>query len=154
MAPAKAARSAQDDSKSDTPNTKEKNGAAATHHSNGKLRRVGSSTGTNLREATNSSAGPAAPTSAPSTSAPAAGQEASIPGVRSPNGLSLDFGAQWRPWLTLFTLTASMARIRARSPPWVPSCLSPQHPDRLRERRPPMGSHPVGKRGNILANNC
>ncbi|KAK3353514.1 hypothetical protein B0T25DRAFT_213742 [Lasiosphaeria hispida] len=50
MAPAKASRTAHDESKSETLNLKEKNGAAGTHQSNGKMRRVASSAGSNLRE--------------------------------------------------------------------------------------------------------
>lgn len=80
MAPAKAARNgAHDDSKSETPNTKEKNGGAGAH-SNGKLRRVASSTGSNLREVTNAGA-IAGPTSAPSGAAASSEQQAVNPGV-------------------------------------------------------------------------
>ncbi|KAK4193564.1 hypothetical protein QBC35DRAFT_378 [Podospora australis] len=80
MPPAKAARGGgHDDSKSDTPNTREKNGGP--HHSNGKMRRVASSTGSNLREVTNASSsnGP--------TSAPASGtttQQTPVPGLQWP----------------------------------------------------------------------
>lgn len=81
MAPAKAARNgAHDDSKSETPNTKEKNGGAGAHHSNGKLRRVASSSGSNLREVTNAGA-IAGPTSAPSGAAASSEQQAVNPGV-------------------------------------------------------------------------
>jgi len=81
MAPAKAARNgAHDDSKTETPSTKEKNGGAGAHHSNGKLRRVASSTGSNLREVTNAGAIPG-PTSAPSGAAASSEQQAVNPGV-------------------------------------------------------------------------
>ncbi|RKU47516.1 hypothetical protein DL546_004387 [Coniochaeta pulveracea] len=69
MARTKAAAprdTAPDDAKSETTTGKDKSGHSSTHHSNGKLRRVTSSTGTNLREANN-----AAPTSAPAPSAAA-----------------------------------------------------------------------------------
>ncbi|KAK3390525.1 hypothetical protein B0H63DRAFT_465899 [Podospora didyma] len=85
MAPAKAARNGHDDAKSETPNSKEKNGAGV-HQSNGKLRRVASSTGTNLREMAN--AGAAAAASALMASAAGSGaavvQEASNPGLQWP----------------------------------------------------------------------
>ena len=52
--PPKASRNGHDDSKSETPNSKEKNGHAASNSvSNGKMRRVASSAGSNLREVTN-----------------------------------------------------------------------------------------------------
>jgi hypothetical protein len=47
MAPSKAARSGQDDSKADTPTTKERNGGGGT-----KMRRVASAAGSNLRDVT------------------------------------------------------------------------------------------------------
>lgn len=51
MAPSKVPKSGHDDSKSETPtNVKDK---SSHHQSNGKLRRVASSTGSNLREVTN-----------------------------------------------------------------------------------------------------
>ena len=79
MAPAKARNGgAHDDSKPETPSAKEKNGGA--HHSNGKLRRVASSTGSNLREVTNAGAS-AGPTSAPSGTAAGSDQQAVNPGV-------------------------------------------------------------------------
>ncbi|KAK1836620.1 hypothetical protein QBC39DRAFT_89240 [Podospora conica] len=84
MAPAKAARNgAHDDGKSETPNAKEKNGGAGAHHSNGKLRRVASSTGSNLREVTNAGA-LAGPTSAPSGAAASSEQQAVNPGLQWP----------------------------------------------------------------------
>ena len=53
MAP-KSSRNGHDDSKSEIPNSKEKNGHAASNSvSNGKMRRVASSAGSNLREVTN-----------------------------------------------------------------------------------------------------
>ncbi|KAK4448096.1 hypothetical protein QBC34DRAFT_118758 [Podospora aff. communis PSN243] len=84
MAP-KTSRAAQDDSKSETPNLKEKNGTANAHHTNGKMRRVASSAGTNAREATNGSAGPvASPATAPTSTAAAPGQESHVPGLQWP----------------------------------------------------------------------
>ncbi|KAK0714964.1 hypothetical protein B0H67DRAFT_489325 [Lasiosphaeris hirsuta] len=83
MAPAKASRAVHDESKSETPNAKEKNGITGTHQSNGKMRRVASSAGSNLREVTNNGAAvtivePPAPT------ATAPGQEANNPGLQWP----------------------------------------------------------------------
>lgn len=83
--PPKASKAAQDDSKSETPNAKEKNGATGTHHANGKMRRVASSAGTNARDTANGGAvAPAASTAATSSSAAAAGQEATAPGLQWP----------------------------------------------------------------------
>ncbi|KAK3687521.1 hypothetical protein B0T22DRAFT_457404 [Podospora appendiculata] len=79
MAPAKSARNGQDDSKSETPNPKEKNGHAHVQQSNGKLRRVASSTGSNLREVTTAATAPVPP-----ASTAAAAQEASNPGLQWP----------------------------------------------------------------------
>ncbi|KAL0944286.1 uncharacterized protein CTRU02_202173 [Colletotrichum truncatum] len=57
MAPAKSSKAGHDDSKAEGTNTKEKHSSGSgSHHSNGKLRRVASSTGSNLREVTNASA--------------------------------------------------------------------------------------------------
>ncbi|KAK0630641.1 hypothetical protein B0T17DRAFT_590088 [Bombardia bombarda] len=88
MAPAKAARNGQDDSKSDTPNPKEKNGHGAAHQSNGKMRRVASSAGSNLREVTNAAAATAAASSSGATpsasSAAPAPQEPTNPGLQWP----------------------------------------------------------------------
>lgn len=80
MAPAKAARGGtHDDSKAETPQTKEKNGGS--HHSNGKMRRVASNTGSNLREVTNVSTANG-PTSAPASGATA--QQLPAPGLQWP----------------------------------------------------------------------
>lgn len=82
MPPAKAARGGQDDSKADTP-AKEKNGSGA--GSNGKMRRVASSAGTNLREVANANATNAAAAAAAAAAKSAAGtQEATTPGVGRP----------------------------------------------------------------------
>jgi len=83
MAP-KTSRVAQDDSKSETPNPKEKNGVVNNvNQTNGKMRRVASSAGANLREATNGSAGPVAPPETASTSS-ATAAEASNHGLQWP----------------------------------------------------------------------
>src|SRR5207253_214081 len=83
MAPSKASRTGQDDAKQENPHTKEKNGATNTHQSNGKMRRVVSSAGSNLRDAITSNAGAAAVAASTSTSVPnGAAQEAGNPGVR------------------------------------------------------------------------
>ncbi|KAJ9149028.1 hypothetical protein NKR23_g4534 [Pleurostoma richardsiae] len=66
-------RAAHDDSKSESASSKDKNGhghghGAGSHHTNGKLRRVGSSTGSNLKDVTNAAnlpTPPAAPPAAP-----------------------------------------------------------------------------------------
>lgn len=85
MAPAKASRTAHDESKSETLNLKEKNGAAGTHQSNGKMRRVASSAGSNLREVINNAPSAAATIAVPSAStATAPGQEANNPGLQWP----------------------------------------------------------------------
>ncbi|KAK0718147.1 hypothetical protein B0T26DRAFT_648258 [Lasiosphaeria miniovina] len=87
MAPAKSARNGQDDSKTETPNPKEKNGASGSHHSNGKIRRVASSQGTSLRETANAGAAAAATALMASAAAPApaaAAQEAINPGLQWP----------------------------------------------------------------------
>lgn len=79
--PPKAARNGHDDPKAETPTSKEKNGNSGSYQSNGKLRRVASSTGSNLREVTSVGAGTAttsAPTSAPGA---ASNQETPNPGV-------------------------------------------------------------------------
>ncbi|TDZ26402.1 hypothetical protein Cob_v000871 [Colletotrichum orbiculare MAFF 240422] len=59
------ATAAHDDAKAEGTTTKEKHMSGSGSHSNGKLRRVASSTGSNLREVTNASA--AADTTAAST---------------------------------------------------------------------------------------
>ena len=70
MPPAKSVRNGHDDPKAETPNPKEKNGHhAGVHQSNGKLRRVASSTGSNLREVTSANA---VTTPAPAAQTPAA----------------------------------------------------------------------------------
>ncbi|KAK3318309.1 hypothetical protein B0H66DRAFT_232565 [Apodospora peruviana] len=86
MAPAKSARSGQDDHpKSETLNSKDKNGHSVGHQSNGKLRRVASQNGSNLREVTSAGAATAASAAVPSTSAGVAGaQEANSPGLQWP----------------------------------------------------------------------
>ncbi|KAG7288061.1 hypothetical protein NEMBOFW57_007581 [Staphylotrichum longicolle] len=81
MAPSKAARSGQDDSKADVPTSKEKNGGAVASHSSSKMRRVASSAGSNLREVTNASAANAA---APAPEPAANTQEPSTPGLQWP----------------------------------------------------------------------
>lgn len=84
--PPKGSRAAvHDDSKSDTP-AKDKNGHAhanAAHHSNGKLRRVASSTGSNLRDVTNAASlpSPAVPEAA-AANAPALNPSVSLPQLR------------------------------------------------------------------------
>lgn len=147
MAPAKAARNgAHDDSKSETPNTKEKNGGAGAHHSNGKLRRVASSTGSNLREVTNAGA-IAGPTLAPSGAAASSEQQAVNPGVRhAPSPASCPMLC-----LTAFSsTTAPMACVSSRRPSRIPPSVPPQHTDRLQERRPPVDSHPAWEHRALL----
>lgn len=87
MPPPKAARGGQDDSKADTP--KEKNGSGSAAQSNGKMRRVASSAGSNLREVANANAAKAAAAPA-EPGAAAVAQEATTPGVspRSPDAFS------------------------------------------------------------------
>ncbi|KAK1641117.1 hypothetical protein BDP81DRAFT_418094 [Colletotrichum phormii] len=63
MAP-KSSKVAHDDTKSENTNTKEKHTSGSGGHSNGKLRRVASSTGSQLREVTNANAPADAPTTA------------------------------------------------------------------------------------------
>ncbi|AEO55470.1 hypothetical protein MYCTH_2086765 [Thermothelomyces thermophilus ATCC 42464] len=77
MPPSKAARGGQDDSKTDTQSTKDKNGSGG----GTKMRRVASNAGSNLREVTNANAtttAAAAPDSTANT------QEASTPGLQWP----------------------------------------------------------------------
>jgi len=85
MAPAKSSRNGQDESKPETPHSKEKNGTSGAHQSNGKMRRVASSAGSNLREATtnaaNNASGNAGATAGSVTTLNGASQEASVPGV-------------------------------------------------------------------------
>ncbi|KAI0593848.1 hypothetical protein F4775DRAFT_471901 [Biscogniauxia sp. FL1348] len=79
MPPAKS-KSNHDDSKPDTASVKERNGHGANHHhqTNGKMRRVGSSTGSQLRDAhtTNGSSSTAPPAAQPVT------QPTNTPGLR------------------------------------------------------------------------
>ncbi|KAK4165234.1 hypothetical protein QBC43DRAFT_35973 [Cladorrhinum sp. PSN259] len=85
--PPKASRGGggQDDPKADTPNSKEKNGhAAGSHQSNGKMRRVASSTGSNLREVTNASTAILATTATGSAGLTIAAQETTTPGLQWP----------------------------------------------------------------------
>ncbi|KAM7195667.1 hypothetical protein V8F20_007411 [Naviculisporaceae sp. PSN 640] len=82
--PPKAVRNGHDDPKAETPNSKEKNGHSNSHQSNGKLRRVASSTGSNLREVTSAGAATAA-ASAPTSAPGAVGtQETPNPGLQWP----------------------------------------------------------------------
>ncbi|KAH9897226.1 hypothetical protein F4778DRAFT_744840 [Xylariomycetidae sp. FL2044] len=71
MPPAKSKQN-QDDEKSETSSLKDRNGHGSnSHHANGKLRRVGSSTGSQLKDVTNvngSSAATTAPASQPASS--------------------------------------------------------------------------------------
>ena len=100
MAPSKAARSGQDDSKADAPILKEKNGGGTGTHASTKMRRVASSAGSNLREVTNASATSAIVAAAVAAAAAAAAapvpdttantHETSTPGVSS---LFLDFAS-------------------------------------------------------------
>ncbi|KAK4103790.1 hypothetical protein N658DRAFT_421060 [Parathielavia hyrcaniae] len=79
MAPSKAARSGQDDSKADIATPKERNGVAG----GSKMRRVASTAGSNLREVTNaSSATNTAVATAPDSTANT--QEATTPGLQWP----------------------------------------------------------------------
>jgi len=83
MAPAKS-RTAHDEAKSETPNSKEKNGhATAGQHSNGKARRVASAAGSQLRDVTNATSLPPTAASAPpaAAAAAAAAPEITNPGV-------------------------------------------------------------------------
>ncbi len=85
MAPSKSSRNGHDDSKAETPSSKEKNGHSASNaSSNGKMRRVASSAGSNLREVTSA---PAVP---PPSLVVEAVHESSSPGV-CPNPTSLPF---------------------------------------------------------------
>ncbi|POS70177.1 hypothetical protein DHEL01_v211430 [Diaporthe helianthi] len=64
-------KKAHDDSEPKSTQTKEKNGHGH-GHANGKMRRVASSTGSNLKEVTNAANMPSPPTEAVATNAPAA----------------------------------------------------------------------------------
>ncbi|KAI1828453.1 hypothetical protein F4861DRAFT_487580 [Xylaria intraflava] len=70
MPPAKA-KANQDDAKSDTASLKERNGQKESHKSNGKLQRVASSTGSQLKDAT-SARGSTNTSTAPVSQPPAA----------------------------------------------------------------------------------
>lgn len=88
MPPAKS-KANHDDSKSETASVKDRNGHGTNHHqSNGKLRRVASSTGTQLRDVTATNGGSsttAAPTSQPSHA----------PGVGPILPFTLNFKQNW-----------------------------------------------------------
>ncbi|KAI2602840.1 hypothetical protein GGR54DRAFT_465011 [Hypoxylon sp. NC1633] len=78
MAPAKS-KVNHDDAKSETASVKDRNGHGSNHHqSNGKLRRVGSSTGSQLRDVT-------AINGASSTAPAAASQPGHPPGLQWPS---------------------------------------------------------------------
>ncbi|WYZ45372.1 hypothetical protein EsH8_VIII_000688 [Colletotrichum jinshuiense] len=63
MAPAKSSKAGHDDTKPESTNTKDKHApSSGSQHSNGKLRRVASSTGSQLREVTNANAAADVPT--------------------------------------------------------------------------------------------
>ncbi|KXX75126.1 hypothetical protein MMYC01_208005 [Madurella mycetomatis] len=81
MAPAKTARGGQDDSKTDT--SKEKTGIGAAQ-SNGKMRRVASSAGSNLREVTNANTTKTAAVSAAPGSTAITQEAATPPGLQWP----------------------------------------------------------------------
>jgi hypothetical protein len=69
MPPAKSSKTGHEDSKADVANPKERNGhVSANNHSNGKLRRVASSSGTQIRDTAIASANP--PPTQPATSEP------------------------------------------------------------------------------------
>jgi hypothetical protein len=106
MAPSKAARSGQDDSKNDAATSKEKNGSGG----GSKMRRVASSAGSNLREVTNASATTNAAAATASDSTPNT-QEASTPGVGSSSGHCTRFRSSTRHLLTSLLRTAAMARL-------------------------------------------
>ncbi|KAG6366355.1 hypothetical protein INS49_000532 [Diaporthe citri] len=78
-------KKAHDDSEPKSTHTKEKNGHG---HTNGKMRRVASSTGSNLKEVTNAANIASPPTEAAATSAPAANPSVSLPIPQSRESLS------------------------------------------------------------------
>lgn len=80
--PPKASRAAagHDDSETKPTNTKEKNGHG---HTNGKMRRVASQTGSNLKDVTNAANLPS-PAAEATTSAPVANPSVSLPAFRLP----------------------------------------------------------------------
>jgi hypothetical protein len=150
MARTKAAHrdTAPDDAKSETATGKDKSGHSSTHHSNGKLRRVASSTGTNLREANSA----AAPTSAPAPSA--AAPEHNTPSVRQPpQGTVLPLSLYTAFSLTCLNRTASMACLRPRRSSLLPTSLPTQHLDSLYKRRTPMGPSEAWRHRAALTNN-
>lgn len=69
-------KKAHDDSEPKSTHAKEKNGHG---HANGKMRRVASSTGSNLKEVTNAANMPSPPTEAAATSVPNANPSVSLP---------------------------------------------------------------------------
>lgn len=152
MPPAKAARGGQDDSKADNPITKEKNGSGT--GSNGKMRRVASSAGTNLREvaSTNATNAAAAAAAAAAANSAAGANDANTPGVKSPFFQVFSvFSSVHNAWTDVFcSPTAAMARIREGRPPRLPASIPPQDADRLRQRPPPMGAHPGGEHRPLL----
>ncbi|KAK8128404.1 hypothetical protein PG984_009512 [Apiospora sp. TS-2023a] len=84
MPPAKSKTANHDDSKSETPSAKERNGHGANkdhgHQTNGKLRRVASSTGSTLRDATKATTNGHPPV----TTEVAAAQPAATPALHWP----------------------------------------------------------------------
>ncbi|KAK8051226.1 hypothetical protein PG993_002611 [Apiospora rasikravindrae] len=84
MPPAKSKTANHDDSKSETPSVKERNGHGANkdhgHQTNGKLRRVASSTGSTLRDATKATTNGHPPV----TAEPPAAQPAAAPALHWP----------------------------------------------------------------------
>lgn len=77
-------KKAHDDSEPKSTHPKEKNGHG---HTNGKMRRVASSTGSNLKEVTNAANMPSPPTEVAATSAPAANPSVSLPMPQSQESL-------------------------------------------------------------------
>lgn len=84
--PPKASRATagHDDSESKPTNAKEKNGHG---HTNGKMRRVASQTGSNLKDVTNAANLPSPAAEATTTSAPVANPSVSLPFCLVPKGL-------------------------------------------------------------------
>lgn len=76
LPPTMPPKKAHDDSEPKSTHAKDKNGHG---HANGKMRRVASSTGSNLKEVTNAANMPSPPTEAAVTSAPAANPSVSLP---------------------------------------------------------------------------
>ncbi|KAJ0115296.1 hypothetical protein J7T55_012572 [Diaporthe amygdali] len=75
-------KKAHDDSEPKSTHPKEKNGHG---HANGKMRRVASSTGSNLKEVTNAANMPSPPTEVTATNAPASNPSVSLPMARVKN---------------------------------------------------------------------